>query len=61
MAIAPERTSRARRWLLGSGLLVVLLAAYGAAVHQVSERIARDVEDTVRVAPVLDELTPRAD
>jgi type II secretory pathway component PulM len=61
MALAPEPTPRLRRWLLGGGVLVVLLGAYGATVHQLSERIADDVEDAVRVAPVLDEMTPRAD
>lgn len=43
------RSSRLRRWLLGLGLLGLLMAIYGASLNWFAHRLGDDVEKSLRV------------
>ena len=58
MSVRPP-TSRLWRWLGVAAVLLLLLAAYAAALLRVTETIGNGVEDNLREIPVLDDHTPR--
>lgn len=58
MSVRPP-TSRLWRWLSVAAVLLLLLAAYAAALLRVTEAIGNGVQDNLREIPVLDDHTPR--
>lgn len=43
------RPGRLRRWLVGLGLLVLLMAIYGVSLNWFANRLGDDVEKSLRI------------
>lgn len=43
------RPGRLRRWLVGLGLLALLMAVYGAGLNWFAHRLGSDIEKSLRI------------
>jgi len=56
----PSRESRLRRWLIGIGIALLLLAVYGVALDWFAQRIGTDVAKTMHALPGVEDDRHRA-